>query len=86
VWLVSANECLEYYVVDEMRKKKKKKKKKKNNNNNNNNNNNMECWFAGHEIQVQVQVQVYITNRYGVTPCHIYSVPTSSNGGQRNAL
>lgn len=79
MWLVSANECFEYYVVDEMRKKKKKKK------NNNNNNNNMECWFAGHEIQVQVQVS-YITNRFGVTLCHIYSVPTSSNGGQRNAL
>ena len=65
-----------------MRKKKKKKKKK---NNNNNNNNNMEGWFAGHEIQVQVQVP-YITNRFGVTPCHIYSVPTSSIGSQRNAL
>jgi len=31
VWLVSANECFEYYVVNEMWKSKKKKKKNNNN-------------------------------------------------------
>jgi len=84
-WLVRTSASSTMYVVDEMRKKKekKKKKKKKKNNNNNNNNNNMECWFAGHEIQVQVQVQVYITNRFGVTLCHIYSVPTDRGPAKR---
>ncbi len=63
MWLVSANECLEYYVVDEMRKKKNKKKEKKKKKNNNHN---MEGWFAEHEIQ---STRTLHTKRFSVTLC-----------------